>query len=99
MFHWVQEGVTILQANHKFMRSASDLHNHHRGGKHSEAAVIVFEDEASFRQMPTLHVTWAKRGSQPQIPTRGERNTQKIIGAVRLDNASFIYLHQQDYFQ
>jgi len=44
----------------------------------SEGAVIVFEDEASFRQTPTLHATWAKRGSQPQIPTRGERHTQKI---------------------
>jgi len=65
----------------------------------TEGAVIVFEDEASFRQTPTLHATWAKRGSQPQIPTRGERNTQKIFGAVRLDNASFIYLHQEDYFQ
>jgi hypothetical protein len=65
----------------------------------SEGAVIVFEDEASFRQTPTLHATWAKRGSQPQIPTRGERHTQKIFGAVRLDNAGFIYLHQEDYFQ
>src|ERR1017187_6607217 len=55
----------------------------------TEGAVIVFEDEASFRQTPTLHATWAKRGSQPQIPTRGERNTQKIFGAVRLDNAQF----------
>jgi len=61
--------------------------------------VIVFEDEASFRQTPTLHATWARRGSQPQIPTRGERHTQKIFGAVRLDNAGFIYLHQEDYFQ
>ena len=65
----------------------------------NEGAVIVFEDEASFRQTPTLHATWARRNTQPQIPTRGERNTQKIYGAVRLDNAQFIYLHQQDYFQ
>lgn len=61
--------------------------------------MIVFEDEASFRQTPTLHATWARRGSQPQISTRGERNTQKIFGAVRLDNAGFIYLHQESYFQ
>jgi len=61
--------------------------------------VIVFEDEASFRQTPTLHATWARRGSQPRVPTRGERNTQKIFGAVRLDNAEFTYLHQEDYFQ
>jgi len=65
----------------------------------SEGAVIVFEDEASFHQMPTLHATWARRGSQPQIPTRGERHTQQIFGAVRLGDARFIYLHQQDYFQ
>jgi hypothetical protein len=38
-------------------------------------------------------------GSQPQIPTRGERHTQKVFGAVRLDDVSFTYLHQQDYFQ
>jgi hypothetical protein len=61
--------------------------------------LIVFEDEASLRQTPTLHATWAKRGSQPQIPTRGERHTQKVFGAVRLDDASSTYLHQQDYFQ
>ena len=65
----------------------------------TEGAVMVFEDEASFRQTPTLHATWAKRGSQPRIPTRGERHTQKIFGAVRLDSAGFIYLHQEDYFQ
>jgi len=33
------------------------------------------------------------------VSTRGERNTQKIFGAVRLDTAKFIYLHQEDYFQ
>jgi len=65
----------------------------------SEGAVIVFEDEASFRQTPTLHATWSRRGQQPQVPTRGERHTQKIFGAVRLDNAKFTYLHQEDYFQ
>jgi transposase len=64
----------------------------------SEGAVIVFEDEASFRQTPTLHATWARCGSQPQIPSRGERHTQKIFGAVRLDNAAFVYWHLEDYF-
>jgi transposase len=65
----------------------------------NEGAVIVFEDEASFRQTPTLHATWARRGSQPQISTRGDRNTQKIFGAVRLDNAAFVYWHLEEYFQ
>jgi transposase len=60
--------------------------------------VIVFEDEASFRQTPTLHATWARLGGRPQISTRGERHTQKIFGAVRLDNAQFVYQHQEEYF-
>lgn len=64
-----------------------------------EGAIIVFEDEASFHQTPTLYATWARRGSQPQIPSRGERHTQKIFGAVSLAGARFVYLHQQDYFQ
>jgi transposase len=70
-----------------------------KNNAHTEGAVIVFTDEASFRQTPTLPATWARRGSQPQIATRGERNTQKIFGAVSLPAARFIYLHQQDYFQ
>lgn len=61
--------------------------------------MIVFTDEASFRQTPGLHASWARRGSQPQIPTRGERHTQKIFGAVSLRGPRFIYLHQEDYFQ
>lgn len=65
-----------------------------------EGALIVFTDEASFRQTPTLHATWARIGSQPQIPTRGERNTQKVFGAVSLaSQPGFTYLHQEDYFQ
>lgn len=63
-----------------------------------EKAIVVFEDEASFRQSPTLHQTWAYRNSQPQVPTRGQRNTQKILGGVRLDDGQFIYRHQTKYF-
>ena len=63
-----------------------------------EKAVIVFEDEASFRQSPTLHQTWAPRNSQPRIPTRGERNSQKILGAISLYESKFTYKHQTEYF-
>lgn len=63
-----------------------------------EQALIVFEDEASFRQTPTLHQTWAKRNSQPQIPSKGTRNTQKIFGAVALHTAKFIYRHTLESF-
>jgi transposase len=60
--------------------------------------LIVFEDEAFFRQSPTLHRTWAPRNSQPKIPTRGERNSQKILGAVSLYEIKFAYHHQTEYF-
>ena len=63
-----------------------------------EQAIIVFEDEASFRQSPTLHQTWARRNSQPQIPSKGARNTQKIFGAVALHTAKFIYQHTSESF-
>jgi transposase len=58
----------------------------------------VFEDEASFRQTPTLYQTWARLGCQPQVLTRGERNTQKVFGAVALAQAQFVYRHQTEYF-
>jgi len=38
-------------------------------------AVIIVTDEATFRQPPTLPATWAPRGCQPKIPTRGERHS------------------------
>jgi hypothetical protein len=55
-------------------------------------------DEASFRQCPTLHQTWAPQNCRPEIPTRGERHTQKILGAVSLQGAKFAYRHQTEYF-
>ncbi len=64
----------------------------------AEGAVVVHEDEASFRQSPTLHQTWALRNSQPQIPTRGQRNTQKILAGVDIASGKFAYRHQTEYF-
>ena len=60
--------------------------------------MIVYEDEASFRQTPTLYRTWARRGQQPQIPTRGERHPQKILGAVSVPAGDFVWRHQTEYF-
>lgn len=60
--------------------------------------MIVYEDEASFRQTPTLYRTWARRGQQPEIPTRGERHTQKILGAVSVPAGDFVWRHQTEYF-
>ena len=45
-----------------------------------------------------MYRTWARVGSQPHIPTRGERNTQKIFGAVNLYDGRFAYRHQTEYF-
>ena len=63
-----------------------------------EGAVIVFVDEASFRQTPTRHQTWAPRNCRPEIPTRGQRHTQKILGRVSLQGAHFAYRHQTEDF-
>lgn len=57
----------------------------------------MFEDEASFRQDPSLYQTWAPRGEQPRIPTTGQRNTQKIFGAVALRQPRF-HFHQDTVF-
>lgn len=64
----------------------------------AEKAIIVHEDEATFRQTPTLHATWAVRNSQPRIPTKGQRNSQKILGAVCPATGQFAYRHQTEYF-
>ena len=39
-----------------------------------------------------MYQTWARRGSQPLIPTTGQRNTQKVFGAVdiRRPEAHFV---------
>jgi transposase len=63
-----------------------------------ENAKLVFVDEASFRQSPTLHETWAPVNHQPAILSKGQRNTQKIFGAVELYSADFLYRHREDSF-
>lgn len=63
-----------------------------------EDALIVYGDEASFRQSPTLYQTWAPINSQLKIPTTGQRNTQKILGAIAIPTGKFEYRIQEDYF-
>jgi transposase len=38
-----------------------------------------------------LYQTWARQGYQPLIPTTGQRNTQKVFGAVDLYRPKFYY--------
>jgi hypothetical protein len=54
-------------------------------------AALLFADEASFRQDPSFYQTWARRGHQPLIPTTGQRNTQKVFGAIDLYRLRFYY--------
>jgi transposase len=44
--------------------------------------LILFEDEASFAQWGSLSYTWARRGQQPEVPTRGKRKGYKVFGAI-----------------
>ena len=44
--------------------------------------LILFEDEASFAQWGSLSYTWARRGRQPEVPTRGKRKGYKVFGAI-----------------
>jgi transposase len=44
--------------------------------------LILFEDEASFAQWGSLSYTWARRGQQPEVPTRGKRTGSKVFGAI-----------------
>lgn len=64
----------------------------------AEKGIIVHEDEASFRQSPTLHQTWAVCNSQPKISTRGQRNSQKLLAGVDIASGQFAYRHQTEYF-
>ena len=57
----------------------------------AENGLVLFEDEASFQLDPTLHRTWARRGAQPRIPTRGERKTAHVYGAIAVADARFTY--------
>jgi transposase len=54
---------------------------------------LLFGDEASFRQDPSLYQAWSRRGHQPLMATTGQRNTQKIFGAVDLYRPRFYYAH------
>jgi hypothetical protein len=49
---------------------------------HRRNALLVFEDEASFAQWGSLRDTWARRGPQPEGPTRGKRKEDKGFGAI-----------------
>jgi hypothetical protein len=56
---------------------------------------IVFEDEAGFRQDPTLHRTWSRIGEQPQIAQLKKRSGIKVLGCVDIEDLEFKYCFEK----
>jgi putative transposase len=52
-------------------------------------AVILFEDEASYRQWGSLAYTWGLRGKQPATKTCGKRKSLKMFGTIELQGGDF----------
>jgi transposase len=53
--------------------------------------LILFEDEASFAPWGSLSSTGAKRGHQPEVPTRGTRKGSKVFGAMEYFSGRLCY--------
>ncbi len=54
-------------------------------------AVILFTDEVSFAMWGSLSRTWAVRGQQPLVKTRGKRKGLKMFGAISFFDGAFEY--------
>lgn len=54
-------------------------------------AVILFADEVSFAMWGSLSRTWAVRGQQPLVKTRGIRKGLKMFGAISFFDGAFAY--------
>lgn len=52
-------------------------------------AVILFGDEVSFALWGSLSYTWAVRGQQPLVKTRGRRQGLKMFGAISVLDGTF----------
>ncbi len=54
-------------------------------------AVILFVDEVSFALWGSLSRTWAPRGQQPLVKTKGIRKGLKMFGAIDFHSGAFYY--------
>ena len=61
-------------------------------------AVILFGDEVSFAQWGSLFRTWAPRGKQPKIKTKGKRKGLKMFGVIEFFGGSFQYMEAEGKF-
>ncbi len=57
----------------------------------ADGAVILFGDEVSFAMWGSLSRTWAVRGKQPLVKTRGVRKGLKMFGAISFLDGEFVY--------
>jgi transposase len=60
-------------------------------------AVILFADEVSFAMWGSLSRTWAPRGQQPVVKTRGIRKGLKMFGAISFFDGAFEYREARAY--
>src|SRR5215217_98098 len=62
---------------------------------HTQNALLLFGDEASFPQWETLTYTWARRGQQPMVKTSGKRKGYKVFGLIDDFTGCFLYQGQK----
>jgi transposase len=60
-------------------------------------AVILFGDEVSFAMWGSLAYTWAPKGQQPVVKTKGIRKGLKIFGAIEVKGGGFQYMESLAY--
>ena len=60
-------------------------------------AVFLFTDEVSFAMWGSLSRTWAVRGQQPLVKTRGIRKGLKMFGAISFFDGTFEYREARAY--
>ena len=60
-------------------------------------AVILFGDEVSFAMWGSLSRTWAPRGQQPLVKTKGIRKGLKMYGVIEFEGGGFHYLESLHY--
>jgi transposase len=60
-------------------------------------AVILFGDEVSFAMWGSLSYTWAPKGQQPVVKTKGIRKGLKMFGAIEVKGGGFQYMESLAY--
>lgn len=60
-------------------------------------AIILFGDEVSFAMWGSLSKTWAARGVQPLVKTKGIRKGLKMYGVIEFASGEFHYMESLHY--